>query len=248
MKNKKYTFGGVTFEIESPFELLENDRSEAFRSESDADYLVRVVEVDDDVKILHRAEKNGNVFTRYMHSCPSGLNGMTLLATADAAFVFPDHDAFILHASYVIYNRKAILFTAPSGTGKTTQAKYWEAERGAEIVNGDRVLITRRDGQFYANGIYVCGTSGISKNVTAPIEAVVLLEQGEANELNAIPSRKLFLRIMCECSYDLANVSQYEKVTELVSDMINKLPVFCYRCKKDPDSVEALERILWKRE
>ena len=78
MKNKKYTFGGVTFEIESPFELLENDRSEAFRSESDADYLVRVVEVDDDVKILHRAEKNGNVFTRYMHSCPSGLNGMTL--------------------------------------------------------------------------------------------------------------------------------------------------------------------------
>ena len=40
MKNKKYTFGGVTFEVESPFELIENNVSEAFHSEADADYLV----------------------------------------------------------------------------------------------------------------------------------------------------------------------------------------------------------------
>lgn len=248
MKNNKYTFGDITFEVESPFKLQENGRCEAFRSEKETDYLVRVVDVGERAETDCKPEKNGNVFTRYMRSCPVGLSVTSLLATSDIAFVFPDHDAFILHASYIIYNRMAILFTAPSGTGKTTQAKYWEAERGAEIVNGDRVLITRRNGKFYANGIYVCGTSGISKNVTAPIEAVVLLEQGESNVQKVVPSRMLFLRILCECSYDMQNNGQYEKITELVSDMINSVPTLCYSCQKSPESVEALEKILWKKE
>jgi hypothetical protein len=249
MKNKKYTFGDITFEVETPFELADKNNCSAFLSENETDYLIRVMPTDSDDELRAQVKREGNVIYKFIKTkYADAQNIASLLATSETAFVFPNHDAFILHASYIIYNRKAILFTAPSGTGKTTQAKYWEAERGAEIINGDRVLVTRRDSRFYANGIYACGTSGISKNFTAPIEAVVLLEQGEANVLNEIPSRMLFLRIMCECSYDMGNVLQYEKVTELVSDMINKLPVFCYRCKKAPESVEALERILWKKE
>ena len=159
-----------------------------------------------------------------------------------------NHDAFILHASYIIYQEEAILFTAPSGTGKSTQADYWNSERGAEIINGDRVLVTKRNGQFYANGIYASGTSGISKNQTVPIRAVVLLEQGESNTVNAIPPRMLFLRILCECSYNMNDTEQCEKITELVADMINSVTTLCYRCKKSPDAVEALERVLWNRE
>ena len=62
------------------------------------------------------------------------------------------HESIILHASYVNYNGKAILFTAPSGTGKSTQAALWEEYKGAEIVNGDRVIIQSdhpgRSGRF----------------------------------------------------------------------------------------------------
>ena len=248
MKNNKYTFGDVTFEVETTFELQEKGRCDAFLSDREADYLIRVVPIEDNAELSRKLEKDGNIITRYMKNYTSGLSITSLLATSDAAFVFLDHDAFILHASYIIYNRKAILFTAPSGTGKSTQARFWHEERGAEIVNGDRVLVTRRDGKFYANGIYACGTSGICKNITAPIGAVVLLEQGESNVQNKIPSRMLFLRILCECSYNMEDNSQYEKITELVSDMINSVPTICYSCKKSPDAVEALEKILWKKE
>lgn len=249
MKNKKYTFGDVTFEIEAPFEPKEKNNCEAFRSDRPTDYLIRVLTYEGDESPAATIERNGNVITRYVRNkYAEGLNIASLLATSEAAFLFPNHDAFILHASYIIHEGQAILFTAPSGTGKSTQANFWNAERGAEIVNGDRVLVTRRDGRFYANGIYASGTSGISKNLTAPIGAVVLLEQGESNVLNGIPPRMLFLRILCECSYDMKDHGQYEKITELVSDMINSLPTVCYRCRKSPDAVAALERILWNKE
>jgi hypothetical protein len=247
MKNKKYTFGDVTFEIEAPFEI-KNDDCEAFQSEREADYFISVLPMEEDQDSSRKVERVGNVIKKYIpKKYFGGANTSSLLASSVAAFTFLAHDAFILHASYVVYNGRAILFTAPSGTGKTTQAQFWAQERGAEIVNGDRVLITRRDDRFYANGIYVSGTSGICKNITVPIGAVVLLEQGECNMRIEISARMLFLRIMCECSYDMSDVKQYEKLTELVSNMITELPTVCYSCKKSPDAVDELERILWKK-
>ena len=248
MKNK-YTFGDITFEIEGAFSQGVQDDCAVFKSDKAPDYLLRVLPSEELERCGKKIERTGNVITRYVRpEYFSGLNTASLLATSEAAFLFPDHDAFILHASYIIYNGQALLFTAPSGTGKSTQAEYWNRERGAEIINGDRVLVTRRKGCFYANGVYACGSSGISKNKSAPIGAVILLEQGEENEVCDTPARLLFLRILCECTYNMKDDAQYDKMTELVSDMINSLPVICYRCRKSADAVAALERILWNKE
>lgn len=248
MKNNKYTFGDVTFEFDSPYELKDKNGCSAFLSEREADYIIKLIPTEMRVGREEQFERNGSsisVFVERKYAAAQSI--VSLLTFCKAEALFPEHDAFILHASYIIRDGAAILFTAPSGTGKSTQARLWQNERGAEIVNGDRVLITRRNGTFYANGIYVCGTSGICRNRTAPIAAVVLLEQGTENEECKIPPRKLFLRILCECSYDMHRLSQYEKVTGLLSELISTLPTVCFRCKKSPDSVEALERILWKK-
>ena len=249
MKNKKYTFGDVTFEIESPYRH-EDRNCAAFLSEREAEYLIRVCPREGEPGYACKPRRNGNVITLYLpESYAMGSHVASLLAASGAAFIFPEHDAFVLHAAYVLHEGQAILFTAPSGTGKSTQAEFWRTERGAETINGDRVLITRRGGRFYANGVYASGTSGICRNVTAPIRAVVLLEQSEDNALHDVSPRMLFLRILCECSYDMKNQAQCGLITELVSDMINSLPVICYGCRNHPDSVEALERILsWKKE
>ena len=249
MKNKKYTFGDVTFEIESPVELDDTNDCCEFISERKTDCLIRVCIVPGN-ETNRKSERDGGVITRHLaEKYAGGMNIASLLATSEAAFVFPEHDAFILHASYIVHEDQAILFTAPSGTGKSTQAEFWRTERSAEIVNGDRVLITRRNGRYYANGIYASGTSGICKNKTVPIRAVVLLEQAETNAVNEIPPRLLFMRILCECSYDIKSKAQCEKITGLVADMINTVPVFCYGCRNNPDAVDELERILsWKKE
>ena len=246
----KYTFGGVTFEINSEAPLAGEQNCEKFWTVSDAeaDYVISVAYADSEENPVMKTERDGNRITVYVsRKYASKIGPVRLLVSAKAANVFPEQDGFILHASYIVHEGRAILFTAPSGTGKSTQAEYWRQMRGAEIVNGDRVLITKRDGKFFANGIYAAGTSGICENVTAPIRNVVILEQGEINEIVPLRPHELFLRILCQCSFDMNSDEQYRKITALVSDLINTVPVSCYRCRLNPDSVEALERLLWKR-
>ena len=247
---KKYTFGGVCFEIRSELPLLTVPKYEEFLSDDTAksDYIFEIIPDRTNSTSLSGTVREGNRFRfTVSEKYISGLGVGHVLSSANAAYVFPDHDGFILHASYILYRGEAILFSAPSGTGKSTQAAFWKEHRGAEIINGDRVLVIKRDGVFYACGVYVSGTSGICRNSTAPLRNLVILEQGENNELVPLKARELFLRILCQCTFDMHDHTQYGKITELVSDVINTVPVCCYRCRCNPDSVEELERLLWNK-
>ena len=46
-------------------------------------------------------------------------------------------DRLAIHSAAIIYDDKAYLFSAPSGTGKSTHANLWKDEYDCEILNGD---------------------------------------------------------------------------------------------------------------
>ncbi len=148
-----------------------------------------------------------------------------------------------LHASYIIYHGEAILFTAPSQTGKSTQAALWEKYRGAEIINGDRVLLQRTDDGFTANGIFYCGSSGICKNVTSPLRAVVLLKQGN-NQLLQISGLEAFKVILSQSGYDIDKPKDIALVSSIIADLINSVPVYQLEAAIDEQSVTVLENAL----
>ena len=77
-------------------------------------------------------------------------------------------DQMVLHCAYVEYRGEAILFSAPSETGKTTQAGLWEKYRGSRTVNGDRSLLGKKEGRWIAQGWPVCGTSEVCHNEAIP--------------------------------------------------------------------------------
>lgn len=68
------------------------------------------------------------------------------------------HESLILHCAYIKHEGKAILFSAPSGTGKSTKADLWEKYRGSRTVNGDRALLRKKNGIWHACGWPVCGS------------------------------------------------------------------------------------------
>ena len=86
-------------------------------------------------------------------------------------------DAMILHSAYMCYAQTAVLFSAPSETGKSTQADLWEKYRGTWTVNGDRSLLIREDDGWKAYGWPVCGSSEICHNESFPIRAIVMLQK-----------------------------------------------------------------------
>ena len=62
------------------------------------------------------------------------------------------YNAFMVHASAIVYQNQGILFSAPSGTGKTTHTKLWEQfDSSAFILNDDSpILRFMDDGKVYA--------------------------------------------------------------------------------------------------
>lgn len=72
---------------------------------------------------------------------PGGVGVKTVLNALAAERLIARNGGFVFHSSYVEVDGKAVLFTAPSETGKSTQAELWRSLRGAEIINGDRSVV-----------------------------------------------------------------------------------------------------------
>ena len=150
------------------------------------------------------------------------------------------HESIILHASYVNYNGKAILFTAPSGTGKSTQAALWEEYKGAEIVNGDRVIIREGAEGFEAYGIPVCGSSDICLNRTLPIAAIVYLQQGTENHIQLMRFAERVKSLISETTISFFDHEFVEQALEVLQRLGAQVPCYYYSCTKDEDAVIKL--------
>lgn len=251
METKKYRFGPVVFAYTTEIPMYTSEKYEEFRTDdsAEADFTVEILPLDEDspsgIREAVHTEIHGSRITAAMNrKVIPDLTVSRLMYLIGASNLFLQKDAFVLHASYIVWKGRALLFSAPSGTGKSTQADLWNTCRGCEIINGDRVLISRENGQFYANGAYVAGSSGICRNVTVPLGNIILLEQAPQCMVKPIPVSQKLKRLLCECSFDMHDPLQYGKIMELVLDMLNKIPVLCYGCTKEKEAVDILEKYL----
>ena len=152
----------------------------------------------------------------------------------------------IVHCSFVEYNGEAILFVGDKQVGKSTQAGLWNKYLNADVINGDRAAVYFENGIIYADGIPFCGTSKICKNKKLPIKALVCLSIGNCNDLKKLSSLEAFMKVMGKFTYNSTNES-VEKISSLVTKIIENLPVYSYSCLKDKSAVHFLKDELWKK-
>lgn len=157
-------------------------------------------------------------------------------------------DSLILHCAYIRYQREAILFSAPSETGKSTQADLWERYRGSETVNGDRALLRKIDGHWTACGWPVCGTSKICHLADTPICSVVMLRQGKENHAERLTPMQAFAQIYSQITINQWNREFVGKAVELVEDLVIHVPVWQLTCDISRAAVQCLHDALFPSE
>lgn len=155
--------------------------------------------------------------------------------------VLINHQAFILHSSFISWQNNGILFTAPSGTGKSTQADLWKKYEDADIYNGDRTIIRKIDGKYYGFGSPYAGSSGIYRNESAPIKAIVVIEQGPDNVIRRLHGREAFLPLFRETLMNTWNKEYMEKMTDLLMDAACQIPIYHLSCRPDQDAVNTVK-------
>ena len=177
----------------------------------------------------------------------NGLWDSMLMTAVDTPGILLQYGAAVLHASFVIVNGEALLFTGRSGIGKTTQAELWRKYRHAELVNGDRAALKYRDGRLYAWGVPFCGSSNTALNKSAPVKAVVSLAQSYKNMLRPMTAAEGFAVLMSGFSYEPHSDEQSRRAADIAAEASAE-KVFCsFGCLPDESAVNALEAGLWEK-
>ncbi len=171
-----------------------------------------------------------------------------ILNAMEAEHFVIENNGIILHSSYIEWNNKAILFTAPSGNGKSTQADLWASHRQAEIINGDRAVIRRIDGKIFADGIPFSGSSIYCKNRTLPLAAIVYLEKAPVTTIQKMKGIRAFQSVWEGCTINTWDKEDVEKGISLVEKVIQSVPIYHLACTPDESAILALEAELNKAE
>lgn len=155
-----------------------------------------------------------------------------------------ERKAFILHSSYICADGEALLFSAPSETGKSTQASLWETYNYARTINGDRSLIYKKDGRWQAFGWPVCGDSHICNNENYPIKAVIMLKQAKVNKVYPMRPMQVFQEMLTQITVNGWNREYQEQVMDLLEEFISEIPVYRQECDISKEAVETLKNVI----
>ncbi len=155
-----------------------------------------------------------------------------------------ERDSLILHCAYVRYQGGAILFSAPSETGKTTQANLWERYQHSQTINGDKALLRQVNGVWTADGWPVCGTSEVCHNEQTPIHAVVMLRQSKENRVRRLGAAEAFMRLYAQTTVNGWNRDSVAKCSALLEGLIAAVPVYELGCTISQEAVSCLKAVL----
>lgn len=109
-----------------------------------------------------------------------------------------DKGIILVHSSVLMVDGEAVMFLAPSGTGKSTHTRLWRQVYGDRVtmINDDKPLVSVRtdDSGVHVNvyGTPWCGKHGIENNISAPVKALFLLKRNETNVARKLTMHEAF--------------------------------------------------------
>ena len=154
-------------------------------------------------------------------------------------------DALLMHASAVCVNDKAIVFTAASGVGKTTQAELWQKYRNAIIINGDKVFLTKESEKIVAWGSPWNGSSQYAENMGAEAAAIVVLEQAEENKIRKLHGMEMLQKLLPHVFFPNWDAKCEGAVLGILDELLARTDVYLLSCRPDEDAVALVEKTVF---
>lgn len=144
---------------------------------------------------------------------------------------------FLVHASGVVDADKGHLFTAVSGTGKSTMAALWK-NADATIINDDRLWLVPINGKWHMFNTPMVWYADYPR--MAPLNAVYLLHQSPENKLKKLSGVTASMRFLSNCIQHFYNPKITDSHLDLVLEMAKYTPIYDLGFKPNHEVVELI--------
>lgn len=150
----------------------------------------------------------------------------------------------VLHGSAVATGGEGIVFSAPSGTGKSTHTALWKKFfPDTEYINDDTPVIEEKNGKLYVCGSPWSGKTDINNNICVPLRAIVFLNRGTENKIERIGGKNALALLLSE-TRKIPVKEDMEKAVELCTEILSKVPVYRLYCDMSKEAVLTVRKEL----
>lgn len=234
---EKFVIAGLKTEYHVRGALL-RDRSKSYKADfDDSETEIRLNIKDDFIKMKKEEIPHLSLDEHeYMWTCEAFYNELLR------------HNGMMLHSSCVEKDGFAYLFSARSGTGKSTHTHLWLKNlEGTRIINDDKPALVYDNGKWYACGTPFSGKTDENIDVKIPVRAITFLHRSEENTVKKIPPFQA-VSLLLEQTIKPADRSLAENMLELADLLLREVPVFSLGCNLQDDAAiiayNEIERLI----
>lgn len=174
--------------------------------------------------------------------CVSHMNGSFYHLGMEGIMIRESRLCF--HAACVETPLGGILFSGPSGMGKSTQADLWCKHRGGRLINGDRPILSLEGDAVLAWGSPYAGSSKCYVNENCTVSAIVLLKQAPKCSLRKLDISEAVRRILSGANIYNWDPFFVSRACDLAMEIAAMVPVYEFACTPDEEAVDFLENAL----
>ena len=156
-------------------------------------------------------------------------------------------DGMLLHASAVVVDGWAYLFSAPCGTGKSTHTRLWLRMFGdqAYLLNDDKPALRYEDGRWYAYGTPWSGKHDVSRNVRVPVAGICYLHQAKENTIAPLVGPRAIFCLL-EQTARPAGPQLRARLMDLLDKLIKQVPIWQMGCNMEPEAARTSYEVMSK--
>ena len=151
--------------------------------------------------------------------------------------VLIDFDGLMIHSSAVLYKDGVYLFSADSGTGKSTHTQLWLKAFGeeAQILNDDKPAVRIIDDKVYAYGTPWSGKTNLNINTKAELKGICFIERGEKNEIKKVEPGQVIGDLFKQTMRP-SDAQRMNKLIDTMNKLLNVVPVYRLKCNMDVEA------------
>ncbi|MBS2100246.1 hypothetical protein [Carboxylicivirga linearis] len=152
-------------------------------------------------------------------------------------FIVHNSKGFVMHASAVNYKNMGFLFSAVSGTGKSTMARLWQ-EKGATIINDDRIIVRPNNGNYYLHNTPMPYYKDENKKVK--LQNLFIIKQSTENYIKPLSTTNGTLSILSNCIQYHFNETQIKERLDYIAKVVQKHKVYVIGFKPDTSIIDLI--------